>query len=122
LSLEQLEEIFTGRVRNWKDVGRQGRAHHDLQPRKQLGDLRVFQRACAEGQGFCRERANHAGTAALLQAINKDPNGIGYGGAAYGAGARALGVKLDANSKAVQPNEETLLNQTLPIGVISTIT
>jgi phosphate transport system substrate-binding protein len=55
------------------------------------------------------------GTAALLQAVAKDKNGIGYGGAAYGAGAKHISVKVDANSPAIEPTEETVVNGTYPI-------
>jgi len=55
------------------------------------------------------------GTAAVLQAVAKDSKGIGYGGAAYGAGAKHLRVKKDDASPAVEPNEETVLSQKYPI-------
>ena len=55
------------------------------------------------------------GTAAVLQAVAKDKNGIGYGGAAYGAGAKHIRVKQDANSPAVEPTEENVLRGAYPI-------
>jgi len=55
------------------------------------------------------------GTAAIIQAIAKDKNGIGYGGAAYGVGVKHLGVKRDANSPAIEPTEENIVNGTYPI-------
>jgi len=51
----------------------------------------------------------------VLQAVVKDKNGIGYGGAAYGAGAKHLSIKKDDASAAVEPSEETVLNGTYPI-------
>ena len=45
----------------------------------------------------------------------KDKGGIGYGGAAYGQGAKALAVKKDASSPAVEPTEENVLAQKYPI-------
>ena len=55
------------------------------------------------------------GTAAVLQAVAKDKNGIGYGGAAYGAGAKHLAIKKTESSPAVEPTEETVVNGTYPI-------
>jgi phosphate transport system substrate-binding protein len=49
------------------------------------------------------------GTAAVLQAVGKDKNGIGYGGAAYGAGAKHLKIKKDAALPAVEPTEENVI-------------
>jgi phosphate transport system substrate-binding protein len=55
------------------------------------------------------------GTAALLQAVGKDKNGIGYGGAAYGGGAKHIAVKKDSSSPAIEPSEETVVKGTYPI-------
>jgi phosphate transport system substrate-binding protein len=68
-----------------------------------------------KGADFVSSAQTMPGTAALLQAVAKDKNGIGYGGAAYGAGAKHIGVKVDANSPAIEPNEETVVNGTYPI-------
>ena len=38
------------------------------------------------------------GTAAVVNAVAKDKNGIGYGGAAYAKGIKVLKVKKDASS------------------------
>ena len=55
------------------------------------------------------------GTAAILQAVAKDKNGIGYGGAAYGAGAKHIGIKKDDSSPALEPTEENVLAGKYPI-------
>jgi phosphate transport system substrate-binding protein len=55
------------------------------------------------------------GTAAVLQAVAKDKNGIGYGGAAYGQGAKHLPVKKNDAGPAIEPNEENVINGTYPI-------
>jgi phosphate transport system substrate-binding protein len=55
------------------------------------------------------------GTAALLQAVSRDPNGIGYGGAAYGQGAKALKIKKTTDSPAIEPTEENVVSGKYPI-------
>ena len=55
------------------------------------------------------------GTAAILQAVSKDKGGIGYGGAAYGEGAKHLLVKKDDSSPAIEPSEENVVKGTYPI-------
>jgi phosphate transport system substrate-binding protein len=55
------------------------------------------------------------GTAAVLQAVAKDKNGIGYGGAAYGQGAKHVAVKADDNSPAIEPTEDNVVGQKYPI-------
>ena len=96
LSLEQLEGIFTGRTQNWKDVGGQDAPITIYSRENSSGTYEFFKEHVLKGQDFAASAQTMPGTAALLQAINKDTNGIGYGGAAYGEGARALGIKKDA--------------------------
>ena len=55
------------------------------------------------------------GTAAIIQAVAKDKGGIGYGGAAYGAGVKHLLVKKDDASPGIEPSEENVVNGTYPI-------
>ena len=48
------------------------------------------------------------GTAAVVNAVKKDVNGIGYGGAAYAVGVKHAKVKKDANSTAYLPSKESI--------------
>jgi phosphate transport system substrate-binding protein len=47
--------------------------------------------------------------------VANDPKAIGYGGAAYGAGAKHLAIKKDDSSPAIEPGEETVVKGTYPI-------
>ena len=55
------------------------------------------------------------GTAAVINAVAKDPRGIGYGGIAYGKGIKHLRVKKDAASPAIEPTMENVLEGRYPI-------
>jgi len=55
------------------------------------------------------------GTAALLQAVSRDKNGIGYGGAAYGRAAKALKIKSAPDGPAIEPTQENVLSGKYPI-------
>jgi phosphate transport system substrate-binding protein len=55
------------------------------------------------------------GTAAIVQAVVKDKNGIGYGGAAYGGNSKLLNIKKDETSEAISPTEENVVKGTYPI-------
>jgi len=115
LSLEQLDGIFTGRIANWKEIGGHDQPITVYSRENSSGSYEFFKEHVLKGKDFTAKAQTMPGTAALLQAIAKDPHGIGYGGAAYGGGARAVGVKPDAASKAVEPTEETVVNGTYPI-------
>jgi phosphate transport system substrate-binding protein len=115
LSLDQLEQIFTGRVRNWKDVGGPNAPITVYSRENSSGTYEFFKEHVLKGRDFAASAQTMQGTAALLQAVAKDKNGIGYGGAAYGKGAKHLPVKKTPDSKAIEPNEETVVNGTYPI-------
>jgi phosphate transport system substrate-binding protein len=68
-----------------------------------------------KGKDFAASAQTMPGTAALLQAVAKDKNGIGYGGAAYGTGAKHLLVKKDDSSQGVEPTEGNVVSGTYPI-------
>jgi phosphate transport system substrate-binding protein len=55
------------------------------------------------------------GTAAVINAVARDPRGIGYGGIAYGKGIKHLLVKKDASSPAVDPTLENVVSGKYPI-------
>ncbi|MDB6110527.1 MAG: Phosphate binding protein [Pedosphaera sp.] len=115
LSLDQLADIFTGKTKNWKEVGGKDMPITVYSRENSSGTYEFFKEHVLKGKDFAATAQTMPGTAAVLQSISNDPKGIGYGGAAYGAGARALGIKKTADSKAIEPTEQTVLNQTYPI-------
>src|SRR6266446_3976593 len=115
LSVDQLEQIFTGKVRNWKDLGG-GDAPITVYSRENSsGTYEFFKEHILKGQDFVASAQTMPGTAALLQAVSKDKNGIGYGGAAYGHGAKALKIKKTLDSPAIEPTEENVVSGKYPI-------
>ena len=56
-----------------------------------------------------------SGTAAVINAVGSDPNGIGYGGIAYAKEVTAIAVKKDAATAGVEPNEASVSDGTYPI-------
>ena len=115
LSLDQLEAIFTGKVRNWKDVGGADGPITVYSRENSSGTYEFFKEHVLKGKDFVSSAQTMPGTAAVLQAVANDKTGIGYGGAAYGAGAKHIGVKSDAAAAGIEPTEENVLSQKYPI-------
>jgi len=115
LTVEQLELIFTGKIRNWKEVGGPDAPITIYSRENSSGTYEFFKEHVLKGKDFAASAQTMPGTAAVLQAVAKDKNGIGYGGAAYGAGAKHLAIKKDENSPAIEPSEQTVLTGTYPI-------
>jgi phosphate transport system substrate-binding protein len=51
----------------------------------------------------------------VVNAVASDPNGIGYGGAAYAKGVKDCAIRADAASPAVLPKPETVRDGSYPI-------
>ncbi len=67
------------------------------------------------GRDFTPRAQTLQGTAAVVNAVANDPNGIGYGGAAYAKGIKFAAVKKDDKSPAVLPSLETVRSGQYPI-------
>lgn len=115
LSVGQLKDVFTGKIRNWRELGGQDLPITIYSRENSSGTYEFFKEHVLSNMDFAASAQAMPGTAALLQAVGKDPKGIGYGGAAYGAGAKHLKIKRDAKSKAVEPTEEAIVKGDYPI-------
>ena len=115
LTIEQVRLIFTGKIKNWKEVGGPDARIVLYSRENSSGTYEFFKDHVLDGKDFAASAQTMPGTAAVLQAVAKDKNSIGYGGAAYGAGAKHLAIKKDDSSPAVEPTEETVVKGTYPI-------
>jgi phosphate transport system substrate-binding protein len=115
LSVEQLEKIFTGKVRNWKEFGGNDSPITVYSRENSSGTYEFFKEHVLKNQDFVSSAQTMPGTAALLQSVSRDKNGIGYGGAAYGHGAKALKIKKTVDSPAIEPTEDNVVSGKYPI-------
>ena len=115
LSTEQLQHIFTGKVKNWKALGGPDAPIMVYSRENSSGTYEFFKEHILKGQDFVSSAQTMPGTAALLQNLVRDKNGIGYGGAAYGHGAKVVKIKKDADSPAIEPTEENVVSGKYPI-------
>ena len=115
LTVEQLELIFTGKTKNWKEVGGNDAPITVYSRENSSGTYEFFKEHVLKGKDFAASTQTMPGTAAVLQAVAKDTKGIGYGGAAYGAGAKHLAIKKDDASPAIEPTEENVVAGAYPI-------
>lgn len=115
LTLAQLKAIYTGKVTNWKDVGGHDAPIVLYSRENNSGTYVYFKEHVLEGEDYSPRAQTLAGTAAVVNAVAKDPNAIGYGGIAYTAGVKAIKVKKDASSPAVAPTQENVVAGVYPI-------
>ena len=114
LTMSQLGRIFRGEIINWKEVGGADQKIKLYGRENSSGTYVFFQEHVLEGD-YAASCQTLPGTAAVVNAVKKDPNAIGYGGAAYAEGIVICKVKKDENSPGVLASAETIKNDTYPI-------
>jgi phosphate transport system substrate-binding protein len=114
LTLKQLSDIYQGKIRNWKDVGGNDAEIRMYGRENSSGTYTYFHDEVVKAD-YAANVQSLPGTAAVVNAVKKDVNGIGYGGAAYAVGVKHAKVKKDANSPAILPTAETIGKGDYPI-------
>lgn len=115
LTLDQVSKIFTGKITNWKDVGGNDAKIILYSRENNSGTYEFFKEHVLNKQDFAANAQHMAGTAALINAVAKDKNAIGYGGAAYARNVKALAIAEKDGGSYVKPNEKTILSGEYPI-------
>lgn len=115
LTLQQIRDIYLGKITNWKDVGGVDQKIILYGRENSSGTYVYFRDNVLNGEDYSASMQTLPGTAAVVNAVAKDKSGIGYGGAAYGKGIRELKVKKDANSTAYSPTKENVKEGLYPI-------
>ena len=115
ISLQQLKDIYTGQVTNWKEVGGADARIILYGRENNSGTYVYFKDHVLEGADYTSSMQSLPGTAAVVNAVARDKNGIGYGGAAYGKGIRELNVKKDASSHSFAPTLENIKSGDYPV-------
>ena len=107
LTVEQVKAIYLGDVTNWKDVGGPN-APIVLYSRENSSGTYVFFKEHVLGdEDFAPQAQTLPGTAAVVNAVAKEKNGIGYGGAAYAKGVKEVKI-AGADGQGHLPNAENV--------------
>ncbi|MBN1568388.1 MAG: phosphate ABC transporter substrate-binding protein [Acidobacteria bacterium] len=115
LSLEQLKRIYTGAAKSWKDVGGRDERIILYGRENSSGTYAYFKEHVLEDADYYPTTQTLPGTAAVINAVAKDARGIGYGGIAYLKGVKAIKVKKDDKTPAVEPTLENVQKNIYPI-------
>jgi phosphate transport system substrate-binding protein len=114
LTLKQLSDIYQGKIRNWREVGGNDAEIRMYGRENSSGTYTYFHDEVVKAD-YAASVQSLPGTAAVVNAVKKDVNGIGYGGAAYAVGVKHAKVKKDANSPSFLPTVETIGKGEYPI-------
>ncbi len=108
LTLAQLKGIYRGHITRWSEVGGPDRPIVLYSRENNSGTYAYFKEHVLEDEDFAATAQTLPGTAAVIHAVSRDPNGIGYGGIAYAEGVRLVPVAREGEP----PVEPSLENAT----------
>jgi phosphate transport system substrate-binding protein len=92
LTMQQLKDIYQGKITNWKEVGGNDAKILLYSRENNSGTYVFFKDNVLKGGDYAPSCQNLPGTAAVVNAVSKDANGIGYGGAGYSKGIKVIKV------------------------------
>jgi phosphate transport system substrate-binding protein len=107
LTVEQLQGIYLGDVTNWKDVGGPDAPIVLYSRENSSGTYVFFKEHVLGNEDFAASAQTLPGTAAVVNAVSRERNGIGYGGAAYAKGVKELKV-VAKDGQAYLPSAENV--------------
>jgi phosphate transport system substrate-binding protein len=114
LTIKQLSDIYQEKIRNWKELGGSDAEIRLYGRENSSGTYTYFHDEVVKAD-YAASVQSLPGTAAVVNAVKKDVNGIGYGGAAYAVGVKHAKVKSDAKATAYLPTPETVAKGQYPI-------
>jgi phosphate transport system substrate-binding protein len=115
LTLDQIRLIYLGKITSWKEVGGPDTRIIVYGRENSSGTYVYFKDEILKGADFTATMQSMPGTAAVVNAVAKDKNAIGFGGAAYAKGVKFAKVKATASSPAYEPTEENIKAGKYPI-------
>jgi len=107
LTVAQLKAIYQGDVTNWKAVGGADAPIVLYSRENSSGTYVYFKDNVLKGEDFAAGAQTLPGTAAVVNAVSKEKNAIGYGGAAYAKGVKEIKV-VGQDGQAYAPSAENV--------------
>ncbi|CAN5462804.1 PstS family phosphate ABC transporter substrate-binding protein [soil metagenome] len=116
LTREQLEGIFTGKIKNWKEVGGDDLAIVVYSRESSSGTYEFFKEHVMKNKNYASSVLSMPATGSIIQSISQTKGAIGYVGLAYvEKDVKAIKVSYDNGKTYTAPSLETAKNKTYPI-------
>ena len=121
LTLQQLSDIYTGKIRNWREVGGENRPIVLLSRESNSGTYTYFlENVIRLGKKsdllFSSDTLLMPSSEGISAEVRQNPNAIGYDGLGYvTSDQKVIAVAKDYNAPPVLPSKETVTDNTYPI-------
>lgn len=114
LTMTQVKDIFQGKITNWNQIGGPTATIVLYGRENSSGTYDYFREHVLLKEDFTPRVQTLQGTAAVINAVGQDRNGIGYGGIAYAKNVKALAIAAEGGQP-VAPSEATVADGTYPL-------
>ena len=115
LDMDQVARIFRGEVTNWKEVGGKNAQILLYGRENNSGTYVFFKEHVLKNADYAEKYQALPGTAAVINAVQKDAGGIGYGGIGYAQNVKTISIAKEAAAGPVTPTMENVLSNTYPL-------
>lgn len=115
LTREQLEGIFTGKIRNWKEVGGDDLKIVAYSRETSSGTYEFFKSDVLKNKNYMPSILSMPATGAVIQSVSQTKGAIGYVGLAYlNRNVKAIHISYNGKNY-VEPSFENARNKTYPV-------
>ena len=115
LTRKQLEDIFRGKITNWKQVGGEDRKIVVYSRETSSGTYEFFKESVLKNKNYMPASLSMPATGAIIQSVSQTQGAIGYVGLAYvSPRIKTLSVSYDGKTYS-EPSVENATNKTYPI-------
>ena len=116
LTRQQLEDIFRGKITNWKQVGGDNRKIVVYSRETSSGTYEFFKESVLKNKNYMASSLSMPATGAIIQSVSQTKGAIGYVGLAYiNNEVKPIHVSYDAGKTFTEPSFENAKNKAYPI-------
>ena len=116
LTREQLEKIFTGEIKNWKEIGGEDAKIVAYSRESSSGTYEFFKEEVMAKKNYATNILSLPATGAIVQAVSQTKGAIGYIGLAYETKeVKQLAVSYDQGKTYIEPSVASAKDKSYPI-------
>ncbi|HNR19452.1 MAG TPA: PstS family phosphate ABC transporter substrate-binding protein [Bacteroidia bacterium] len=116
LTQKQIADMFTGKIKNWKEVGGKDLKVICYSRESSSGTYEFFKEHVMDKKNYASDVLNMPATGAIIQSVSQTEGAIGYVGLAYETkDVKHLEVSYDDGKTFVAPSVENAKNKSYPI-------
>lgn len=115
LTRQQLEDIFTGKITNWKEVGGEDMKIVAYSRETSSGTYEFFKTDILKNKNYMASILSMPATGAVIQSVSQTKGAIGYVGLAYlNKSVKPIHISYDGKNY-IEPSFDNAKNKTYPV-------